>query len=52
MTLADACRALEIDRATLKKWRDLGYITVITIGPPGHEIPRVHVSEVERLKPR
>ena len=52
MTLAAACRALEIDRATLKKWHDLGYIRFITIGPTGHHIRRVPVSEVERLKPR
>jgi len=51
MTIAAACRALEIDRATLVKWHDLGYIRFIVIGPAGHRIRRVPVSEVQRLKP-
>lgn len=51
MKIAAACRVLEIDRATLKKWADLGYIRIIRIGPPGHEQRRIPVSEVDRLKP-
>lgn len=50
LTLAAAARLLDISRPTLKKWHACGYIHVITIGPPGHEIPRVPRSEVERLQ--
>jgi hypothetical protein len=51
MTIAAACRALEIDRTTLIKWHALGYIKLLSIGPKGHEIRRVPVSEVNRLRP-
>lgn len=51
MTIAAACRLLEIDRATLFKWYDLGHIRLIVMGPAGHQIRRVPVSEVERLRP-
>jgi predicted site-specific integrase-resolvase len=51
MTIAGACRLLEIDRATLLKWHDLGYIKLVVMGPAGHEIRRVPVTDVERLRP-
>jgi predicted site-specific integrase-resolvase len=51
LTIAAACRILEIDRATLLKWHDLGYIRLIVIGPLGHHIRRVPTTEVERLRP-
>jgi len=50
LTLAEAARALSIDRRTLLKWHACGHIRIVRIGPAGHSIPRVPASEIARLK--
>lgn len=50
MTIAAACRQLEISRDTFYKWHKLGLLELTVIGPEGHEIRRVPVSEVLRLR--
>lgn len=50
LTLAEAARALSIDRRTLMKWHACGHIRIVKIGPEGHQLPRVPASEITRLK--
>lgn len=50
ITIAQACRDLEISRQTLLKWEALGYITLTVIGPAEAPIRRVPRSEIDRIK--
>lgn len=50
VTIAGAARMLEVSAQTFKKWVNAGYVKVVVIGPPGMEIRRIPLTEVERLK--
>jgi transposase-like protein len=50
LTFAAAARRLGVSETTLRKWISSKLVNVMMIGPPGHELKRIAVEEIERLK--